>query len=83
MKRRRTVADSTRDLGCEIMLTRNLVLRGGLTDLVPARASCFPACDGNTGLYWRTKIGGRRVGHSGNDPGLQTEMLADPTANTT
>lgn len=37
----------------------------------------FPASDGNSGLFWRTKFGGRRVGHGGNDPGVQTEMLAD------
>lgn len=37
----------------------------------------FPAEDGNSGLFWRTKLNGARVGHSGNDPGVQTEMLAD------
>lgn len=43
------------------------------------RPENFPATDGNSGLFWRTKFGGRRVGHGGNDPGLQTEMLADPS----
>lgn len=37
----------------------------------------FPATDGNSGLFWRTKFGGTRIGHGGNDPGIQTEMLAD------
>jgi CubicO group peptidase (beta-lactamase class C family) len=37
----------------------------------------FPAEDGNSGLFWRTKFNGTRVGHGGNDPGVQTEMLAD------
>jgi CubicO group peptidase (beta-lactamase class C family) len=41
------------------------------------RPDNFPAADGNSGLFWRTKFNGRRVGHGGNDPGLQTEMLAD------
>jgi CubicO group peptidase (beta-lactamase class C family) len=36
----------------------------------------FPAEEGNSGLFWRTKFRGTRVGHGGNDPGLQTEMLA-------
>jgi len=39
----------------------------------------FPAADGNSGLFWRTKFSGTRVGHGGNDPGLATEMLADLT----
>lgn len=37
----------------------------------------YPATEGNSGLFWRTKFNGQRVGHGGNDPGLQTEMLAD------
>ncbi len=41
------------------------------------RPENFPAADGNSGLFWRTKFNGTRVGHGGNDPGLQTEMLAD------
>lgn len=41
------------------------------------RPENFPAKDGNSGLFWRTKFNGTRVGHGGNDPGLQTEMLAD------
>lgn len=32
--------------------------------------------EGNSGLFWRTKFGGRRMGHGGNDPGVQAEMLA-------
>ena len=41
------------------------------------RPENFPAADGNSGLFWRTKFNGTRVGHGGNDPGLQAEMLAD------
>lgn len=37
----------------------------------------YPASEGNSGLFWRTKYNGLRVGHGGNDPGLHTEMLAD------
>ncbi len=43
------------------------------------RPQNFPAEDGNSGLFWRTKFNGSRVGHGGNDPGLSTEMLADLT----
>ena len=41
------------------------------------RPENFPAADGNSGLFWRTKYNGARVGHGGNDPGVQAEMLAD------
>lgn len=41
------------------------------------RPENFPATSGNSGLFWRTKFGGTRVGHGGSDPGIQTEMLAD------
>ena len=41
------------------------------------RPENFPAQDGNSGLFWRTKFNGQRIGHGGNDPGLQTEMLSD------
>jgi CubicO group peptidase (beta-lactamase class C family) len=41
------------------------------------RPENFPAAEGNSGLFWRTKFNGTRVGHGGNDPGLQTEMLAN------
>jgi CubicO group peptidase (beta-lactamase class C family) len=41
------------------------------------RPKNFPATSGNSGLFWRTKFGGTRVGHGGSDPGIQTEMLAD------
>jgi CubicO group peptidase (beta-lactamase class C family) len=41
------------------------------------RPENYPAKEGNSGLFWRTKLDGTRVGHGGNDPGLQTEMLAD------
>jgi CubicO group peptidase (beta-lactamase class C family) len=37
----------------------------------------FPASEGNSGLFWRTKYNGALVGHGGNDPGIQTEMLSD------
>lgn len=33
--------------------------------------------DANSGLFWRTKFGGRRVGHGGNDVGVAAEMLTD------
>ncbi len=41
------------------------------------RPENYPAEEGNSGLFWRTKFNGTRVGHGGNDPGLQTEMLSD------
>ena len=41
------------------------------------RPEKFPAEDGNSGLFWRTKFNGTRVGHGGNDPGLSAEMEAD------
>lgn len=41
------------------------------------RPENYPAEDGNSGLFWRTKYNGTRVGYGGNDPGLQTEMLAN------
>jgi CubicO group peptidase (beta-lactamase class C family) len=37
----------------------------------------FDLKDGNSGLFWRTKFSGRRVGHGGNDPGVSAEMLTD------
>lgn len=37
----------------------------------------FPAAEGNSGLFWRTKYNGERIGHGGNDPGIQTTMLSD------
>ena len=42
------------------------------------RPENFPATAGNSGLFWRTKFSGKRVGHGGRDPGVHTEMLADP-----
>ena len=41
------------------------------------RPTNFPAADGNSGLFWRTKFNGTRVGHGGNDPGVDAEMLSD------
>lgn len=41
------------------------------------RPANFPATEGNSGLFWRTKFNGTRVGHGGNDPGIQVEMLAN------
>jgi len=41
------------------------------------RPENFPAAEGNSGLFWRTKLNGTRVGHGGNDPGVQTEMFSD------
>jgi len=40
------------------------------------RPQNYPAADGNSGLFCRTKYNGTRVGHGGNDPGLQTDMPA-------
>lgn len=37
----------------------------------------YDLAEGNSGLFWRTKFGGRRVGHGGNDTGVATEMLTD------
>ena len=45
------------------------------------RPQNYPATEGNSGLFWRTKFDGTRVGHGGNDPGLQTDMLADTARN--
>lgn len=41
------------------------------------RLENFPAADGNSGLFWRTKYNGTLIGHGGNDPGVQTVMLSD------
>jgi CubicO group peptidase (beta-lactamase class C family) len=41
------------------------------------RPTNYPAADGNSGLFWRTKLNGTRVGHGGNDPGVEVEMLSD------
>jgi len=41
------------------------------------RPENYPAAEGNSGLFWRTKFDGTRIGHGGNDPGLQADMLAD------
>ena len=41
------------------------------------RPENFPAADGNSGLFWRTKFNGTLIGHGGNDPGIQADMLAD------
>ncbi len=35
----------------------------------------------NEGLFWRTKNSGKLIGHGGSDPGIKTEMLADPDKN--
>lgn len=40
------------------------------------RPENYPAAEGNSGLFWRTKFRGTRVGFGGNDPGVQAEMLA-------
>ncbi len=42
-----------------------------------SRPENFPAADGNSGLFWRTKFNGTRVGHGGNDPGVEAEMLSN------
>lgn len=41
------------------------------------RPADFPAEEGNSGLFWRTKFNGTRVGHGGNDPGVAVEMQAN------
>jgi CubicO group peptidase (beta-lactamase class C family) len=41
------------------------------------RPTNYPAVDGNSGLFWRTKYNGTRVGHGGNDPGVAADMLSD------
>jgi CubicO group peptidase (beta-lactamase class C family) len=41
------------------------------------RPENFPAADGNSGLFWRTRYNGTRIGHGGGDPGIQTEMFAE------
>jgi CubicO group peptidase (beta-lactamase class C family) len=33
--------------------------------------------EANTGIFWRTKFGGTRIGHGGSDAGVQTEMLSN------
>jgi CubicO group peptidase (beta-lactamase class C family) len=40
------------------------------------RPENFPPEDGNSGLFWRTRMNGALVGFGGNDPGVQAEMLA-------
>ncbi len=37
----------------------------------------YELTEGNTGLFWRTKFNGQRIGHGGNDPGVSVEMLTD------
>ncbi|MES3035170.1 MAG: serine hydrolase domain-containing protein [Gemmatimonadota bacterium] len=37
----------------------------------------YELTEGNTGLFWRTKFNGERVGHGGNDPGVSVDMLTD------
>ncbi len=36
----------------------------------------FPPTEGNSGIFWRTKLRGALVGHGGNDPGVSADMLA-------
>lgn len=31
----------------------------------------------NSGIFWATKMGGKRIGHNGSDPGVRTFMLSD------
>ncbi|WP_394678656.1 serine hydrolase domain-containing protein [uncultured Sphingobacterium sp.] len=33
--------------------------------------------DLNSGIFWATKMGGKRIGHNGSDPGVRTFMLSD------
>jgi len=46
------------------------------------RPENYPASEGNSGLFWRTKFNGTRIGHGGNDPGVAADMLADLTGQT-
>jgi CubicO group peptidase (beta-lactamase class C family) len=43
-------------------------------------ASATPAnvnpAEKNSGIFWQTKFNGTRMGHGGNDPGIQAEMLS-------
>lgn len=41
------------------------------------RPENYPASEGNSGLFWRTRFNGQRIGHGGSDPGVQTEMFSD------
>lgn len=72
--------------------TTNFVSQNGMAIPIPGHAEMtrfqfsdanrpenFPAEEGNSGLFSRTKFNGTRVGHGGNDPGLSAEMLADLT----
>lgn len=43
------------------------------------RPENYPGEEGNSGLFWRTRFNGTRVGHGGNDPGVAALMLADLT----
>ena len=45
------------------------------------RPTNFPASEGNSGLFWRTKFDGKRVGHGGNDAGMIADMLASHDGN--
>lgn len=35
--------------------------------------------DLNSGIFWATRMGGKRIGHNGSDPGVRTFMLSDVT----
>ncbi|MBN8214159.1 MAG: hypothetical protein J0M09_14645 [Xanthomonadales bacterium] len=41
------------------------------------RPENYPAADGNSRRFWRTKFNGTRIGHGGNDPEIQTEIHSD------
>ena len=62
--------------GVRILDTRwaDEMLRFQFTDANPPDG--YGPGKGNSGLFWRTKFNGTRMGHGGNDPGLQTEMLS-------
>jgi len=42
----------------------------------PTYPKGYGPSQGNSGIFWRTKFNGIRMGHGGNDPGIQAEMLS-------
>mgnify|MGYP002789589724 CR=1 FL=1 len=42
----------------------------------PSYPKGYGPSQGNSGIFWRTKFSGSRMGHGGNDPGVQAEMLS-------
>lgn len=42
----------------------------------PAFPEGYGPDEGNSGLFWRTRLNGELIGHGGSDPGVQTLMLS-------